>query len=214
MKLISLPFDMLEVIFTAFTLLELARMGATCRTFRAFYRSRLAAEQKVRKELATTFLGVDQITCLIKLIVKLLQGAPLDPDVVDKKLNPWFYSNSMPTHRRPVVVGKNYAPNEMSVQIQPDYHPRTIDRVHVEVVHGGRYALELLVRRDRKGISLLLHPTSDQNIEGVALVHALLEGGLAQYSMMQGSGPWSELVVHGLSMKVFKDSFGTSHMRG
>jgi hypothetical protein len=200
MTLLSMPNDMLEVIFATFTLLHLARASATCPTFRAFYRSRLATEQKTRKELAINFFGVEQIARLIDFTVTVLKGASLDADlgVVDEKLNAWWYPRNGPRYQRP-ARSQPYKTNEMRLEVYPHLSVDFIDCVFVRVGHGrsigGWSDVRLRFRRNRTGVGFWVLPESDNDFEGVGLVHAILDGGLAQY--IRDEGKWAEVKILG-----------------
>jgi hypothetical protein len=203
MTLLSMPNDMLEVIFATFTLLQLARASGTCPTFRAFYRSRLAAEQKTRKELAINFFGVEQLTRLIDFIVTVLKGASLDADmgIVDNKLNPLWcgYPRNGLRYERP-ARSQPYKTNEIRLEIYPHHSVDFIDLVFVRVGHGrsigGWSDVRLRFRRNRTGVGIWVLPKSDNDFEGVGLVHAILDGGLAQY--IRDAGKWVEVKIWGV----------------
>ncbi len=197
-----MPIEIIEVILTTLTLLELARVSATCRTFQALYRRRLVGERKARKELATTFFGGDQITRLIAFIVQVLEGASLDLDrgVVDKKLNPLWCPPNGPHYgrlaRNNVPGQTSIGPNEIRLDIRPKFPGVTVDSIAVYVGDSQWSQLDLLIRRNGMGVWLRVRPNGDNELEGVGLVQAILDGGLAQY--VQDGGKWVRVEIEGL----------------
>jgi hypothetical protein len=183
----TLPLDMVEAVLAALSLYELARVTATCRTVRAFYRRRFAAEPKARLDLATKVWGGDHIACVTDLIVKLLQGAPTDLELPDKRLKPrWITHRAGPNH--------NPASSETSVVISPpDLNAYDDLTIYVKVKNPAWARLKVYFPCNRNGVLLLVCPKSDDALEAIALVQAIMEGGLAQF--IDVGEKWAQVLI-------------------
>ncbi len=192
MILTSLPLDMLEVIFATLALLDMACLGACCRTFRPFYCRQLAAERDARKELAANFYGVEQITRLTHLILKVLEGASLDrdPGIVDKKLDSWWYTWNAYCWR---YTSQTLVPYEGNLHIRPQSVMGSLYLLPIKADDVAWSQFTLVFCRDRTGVWFRIKPSMDADLEGVGLVQAILDGGLAQY--IQDVGKWVKVEV-------------------
>jgi hypothetical protein len=65
---------MVEVILTHLSLVELARIFMTCRSFYAVYRMRMKNEQKSRCDLAYNLWGRARLASLVTLITNVVEG--------------------------------------------------------------------------------------------------------------------------------------------
>ncbi len=83
----SLPLDMVELILGHLSLVDVAQISRTSRTFQAMYRARMLLEQKARCELAIKSCGRKRILCVLGIFQHLLKGDSLCPEFVDNKWN-------------------------------------------------------------------------------------------------------------------------------
>lgn len=178
----SLPDDVVELILTRLSLVELARVSATYSTFQAQYRRQLAREHGARCRLAVNYFGRKRITNITALIIQLLKGEPLnpsfcDPPDIDALLRGAFtFDLTAPT----VLVFRN--------------HSRPVDIITVEEILPTWKRLVVEVPRDRKGVQIcLLPPGDDKHVEMLALVHAILSEGLAQF--IHDAGMWCQVDI-------------------
>jgi hypothetical protein len=80
----GLPHDVMDLILFGFSLVEVAQMSGTCKSFKAAYRRLMAAQQRARCEIAFASCGRARITCLLGVIAHLFKGEPLYTGGVDE----------------------------------------------------------------------------------------------------------------------------------
>jgi hypothetical protein len=92
----SLHEDLLTGILANLSLVELARISRTCRSFKAVYGRLMVAQQKSRRDLAVKLFGRERITCLLALITYLLKWEPSPSDISEEvERNGWISADGV-----------------------------------------------------------------------------------------------------------------------
>jgi hypothetical protein len=173
-----------EVVLAKLSLFDLARVSATCRVFQATFRSQLQDEQKLRCNLAVACFGRERIACIVELIQRVLTG---------EALNPVLY-RTCAYHQRcrmseegafhleepAASLHATETPHGTQSVVQAYVHPVGGKVYGVTITalapHGSRVELWFWRHLDRCMIRVL--PSSDEDLEGVAMAQALVDGGL------------------------------------
>jgi hypothetical protein len=180
-----LPDDITETIFGILTLLELARISPTCRSFHALYCQRMAAQQKSLCNLALRSFGHGCINRIAGLIKAFFKGG-FD--------NPAFASWSFYWVCPEGVMHKNVLPYEPKlgstnvsfylVERRSSYYHSSC--YHVIQVRPPNNSMVFFRFPNRRSTIIQICPESDGDVEGLALVQALLTGGLARFMCDSG----------------------------
>jgi hypothetical protein len=142
-------------------------------------------------DLANRVWGVDHIRCVIDLIVNILQGAAVDLNLPDKMLKPCWESHFYGGHH-------TSASRETNVVLAFLAPWQPFDNViTVRVMNPAVAPLEVRISRHLERVLLLVSPRSDDAVEVIALVQAILEGGLAQYVHEAGKLVEVRIEAHG-----------------
>jgi hypothetical protein len=188
----SLPDDVVGVILAHLSLMEVPRIFTICWSLHTVYRQRIAAGQKFRFNLAEKSWGHARIVCIVTFIALFLEGRRVHPDFVNThfcdyhvSMEGLLYAGLYPldaaricTSMRLRNPGPSYA------------YP---DEVRVEAHNLPNTYLTVQVWRNRKGAHIMVKPKSDGDLGGVALLQALLSGGLAK--AIQDVGQHAEVSI-------------------
>ncbi len=179
----SLPDDIVEEILAKLSLLELARISRTCSSFNALYDRRLEGEPKARHDLANKAFGHERIARIGALAACFLKGEPLGLPLVEGGTGRF----SMSVDGAVVHLGRGSGPRAKageSIVSVSDYDwlcPRRVRQMFTVDVYAENGSIVYMVMHNNKlEATINLSPSSDDDLEGVALVQALLSGGLAQ----------------------------------
>jgi hypothetical protein len=164
----DLPIEMVEIILVSLTLIELARASRTCRTFQAVFSMKMAGEQKAYGELALKRFNFNRISCIAGRLDCLLKGETIYhglafefPDLkcisADGTLCDWY--------------GADYNVGDVEMVT---YRVGTFKFVDVGLpcVRCVGFRVDLL----GKAVLICIRPSANDDLEGVALVHALMTG--------------------------------------
>jgi hypothetical protein len=171
----DLPEDMEEEILPRLSLLEMARTSALCRSFRARYRTRMAAEQEARCKLAIKSFGIERIARIVSVITHHLEGESRFPGLVDGKWHHFWVSTAGVLQgpcSRNEAVEKSDAEN-ISMSFFPAYRTTgygTEDCLLVGLPDWRRDQLTMWLRRDLKGVTFKVYPKSDADLLMMAMI--------------------------------------------
>lgn len=160
-----LPYDIADKILISLSLWELAHISRTCSQFDQVFRHRLNTEQKGRCDLAIQRFGKEWVSGITDVANCFLKGQPLDLDsggFQRAPLKPRDADVSCGLCSADLLVITVYLPNESAVALTliPQF------KVWVE-----------------------LKPSRDDDVEGAALVQALISGEFAEQK-------WQHVEVH------------------
>jgi hypothetical protein len=173
-----LPYDLEERIIDVLPSSDLARVSPTSRLFEAALTRQLEKEAKARCELALEVFGRERIACVADVIARSLKGEAGSPGELlkHKEEYPWVYREGK--YYRPDVrdarIGKLLASGRFCM-----YTPSqsTLSDGGVTLFWGWPKYSEVNLRMSADtGVTLTLNPRCDEDVQGVALVQALLSG--------------------------------------
>lgn len=180
-------------------------MSTTCSTFRAVYLQRMAALQKSRVDLALSLCGRERVACIIALIADLLLGKPRKEDFVANQPNRFWVTADGdllgPMHN---TLGMQWTIETGDLWVMPfqegmyvwcNFNP-------VDAPDYERSFLSVHIRPDRKGVVINVRPSQDQDLRPVAMLQALLAGGLAEFFDIAGKWAYINIIVQGTSAGV------------
>jgi hypothetical protein len=189
----NLPQELEELILAKLPLFDLARLSTTRRVFQAMFRSQLEDEQKLRCELAVACFGRERISCIVTLIQRVLaEEALLDFHI---RYSSKYYrcriseEGTFHWHNPPTTLLAREHPQGRKALVSAHAYPRGTHaypggpEVHgvsitAHAPHGSRVELEF--SRNGDGGVIKVFPSSDGDLEGVALAQALVDGGLGR----------------------------------
>jgi hypothetical protein len=185
----SLPWEMVELILLSLTLVQLARVSSTCRTFQTFFSRRVARQQKALCDQALECFGRDRIACIAGLLDRFLNRGTVDPRLTKGVTHAcWVSADGVlhvsdpanpltPAHRCHDV---GYIRIFLHVDNMPIYNI-SFDSTSMQVKVGDRGSSQvyLSIGPSRKVLGISIVPGGDDDTEGVALVYTLLSGGVA-----------------------------------
>jgi hypothetical protein len=173
----ALPCELQELILANLSLTELTRVSRTCRAIQAAFGRQMAREQKARCDLAVECFGHERIACIASLADRFLKGERVHP-ALDEGVIRFCSICADGTLRVNPNVGQRLtcepadlptefwfwlgSPPSMSIVIKPTL----AGRVSLCCNRGKKNFITVYLRRD-------------QDVKGLALVHALLDGCLA-----------------------------------
>jgi hypothetical protein len=170
-----LPEDISEAIFGILTLLELARISRTCRSFHALYCQRMAAKQQSQCNVALESFGLGRINLIAGLIYDFLKRGSQGPAFIYRGsfwVCPEGIRHTVDTPKLnfgrtyvSVYCGENHWSYHYVIKVQTPKGSLVYVRCH----WGRRSAV------------IQICPTCDEDLEEVALVQALRSGGLAEF---------------------------------
>jgi hypothetical protein len=174
-----LPYDLEERILGVLPSADLARVSATNRLFEAALTHQLEKEAKARCELALEAFGPERIACVADVIARSLRGEAGSPGELlkHKEKYPWV----------PIQADYYYRPDVTDAGIDKllasgrfcMYTPlqSTSSAASVSLFWGWpKYSRVNLRICRHKGVTLTLNPRGDEDVQGVALLQALLSG--------------------------------------
>ncbi len=182
----DLPDHLVEVILAHLSLVDLWATLKTCRSFHTAFCRQLDVEQKSRCDFAAMRFGTKPIACLRTLITRYLKGERLEPGVVNENWNCYCISADGVLRRtEPHRWACRYAtqPGEICVSAlvhQPGYAITNPYTLWVRAHAWEQPLLLVATSLDRSCSTICVKPRCDEDLEGVALVQALLSGGLAE----------------------------------
>jgi hypothetical protein len=172
----ALPLDMEELILSKLSLVELARASRTCHTFRAFSGARTAEAQQARFDLAVACFGRESIEGLARLLDRYSKTGELG---VEKGTvcTCTISQDGVLRLRLKGVSGRHlrHKPGEMWLSVIYSNHP--LLQIHVPTPRRSR--LNIFFCGFRKKLYLSVDFCTDEDLEGVALLQALLSSGLS-----------------------------------
>jgi hypothetical protein len=185
----NLPHELEELIFAKLSVVESARVSRTCRAFQAAFCRQMAREQKHRCDLAVTSFGHERIACIASLADRFLKGQRMHP-ALDEQGVQYSSIGADGTLRVKPKVGQpltsttrllSCKPEDLLVEFWFDYLPPPSMRIVIRPTEGGWVELRCEYSAGRLG-SIAVCPCGDEDVEGLALIQALLSGWLAPTS--------------------------------
>jgi hypothetical protein len=174
----NFPLDMQEHILRSLPLVELARLATTCRSFHAAARKHVPEQMEARCELAVQWFGRKRITCLAKLLNGFFETGcclpaqkgnyRISPDGVLHVKDP---ASSQTSGKPPYDVG------EILVRFQTPSRASSYAYMRVRVYAPNESIIYLQIWRLHKNLTIIVEPSSEKDLCGVALVQALLTWG-------------------------------------
>ncbi len=184
----ALPPEMEEAILAKLSLIDLARVSPTCRTFHAVFCMRLPVEQRARCDLAAERFGRKRIARIIELLDRKLKGRTLEPHMSDRHghASPcWICEDGTCQSDIPAPSrDENGTPHNAQIRVSARLDGwRAPYNLLVDVMlegHGPLMVLQAKLEDTEKAMFIwVVHP-HNHDVEGPALLQALLSGGLAQ----------------------------------
>jgi hypothetical protein len=165
---------MVEAILGNLSWTDLAPIASTCKAFQTASRKELALEQKRRCNLALACFGCGRIERIADLLKCYLAGLPLDPKLSFEPPSKYSSISENGTLRG--------APRNMSYN--PFYMGRTayVSRqptaLHIDVTGDTGLRIHMFARPESRVATIKVFPCDNEDIQGVALLQALLAEGL------------------------------------
>jgi hypothetical protein len=181
----SLPDDVVGVLLCTLSLIELARVSSTCRCFYAHYRRRMVAQQTSRSDLAVNVFGEERIKCIADAIGHLLKLGESE----SARYN-GFTGRAFATYYLPSRFTNE--PPHICLNVHGHRDKRSVYDTGF-VTARNMSPLTVYLRVDGKGVDIMVSPTCDEDLEGVALVQALLHQGTAR--AIQDSGQYARITL-------------------
>jgi hypothetical protein len=198
----SLPDDTVEVILSYLSLVELMCIFMTCRRFYAAYRRKLSVEHKSLSALGENAWGRARIKSIATLVAHFLEGKRLHQDFPNCEWNPYFVLADGVLHGDPSLGdhGWGFLPPFEALFNAPGVRLIGVSLACLWSPYGGSYdhdppldnllirplnelsaTLTMVVSRISKEVTIEVLSVSEAGLEGVALLLALLSGGMAQW---------------------------------
>ncbi len=194
----DLPLDVQELVVSSLPLVHMARASRTCKFFRATFRRLLAKEQQTRCNLAARCFDQRRIDYLIALINRFVKGESLGPFMdINSRFRDYWVSEEGVLHSdasrvcRHIQRARQESAVDITMVADPGGMPFCL-QVDIEAGHGSKVSLTVW-QEDRcpvpmfsktgrlvQGAFFTVHPSKDDDLEGVALVQALLGGGVSK----------------------------------
>lgn len=192
----SLPYDVVELILSNMSLIELARSSPTCGSFQTVYCKRMAVQQKSRLDLAEGFCGRERISCIVALIAHLLSGKALKRDFGAYQWNRcWISADGVLCGPvlNPSGSQFTFETGDFCVMICPNKSSLWLNFDTVKAHNSPWSYLEATIRPESNGVKVSVFSSHDEDLRPVAMVQAMLSGGLAQF--LQDAGKWAEIQI-------------------
>lgn len=176
-----LPDDVVHVILDKVRLIDLARITTACTSFRAAYRRRMGVEEEARRQLAVNTFGAARIACILDLTVRLLKKEPLLPGLRDEFWD-WFRIHEDGFLHGPLRRAPLDTPNNGDIDVW-------LWRTKVPCLDGAWGGIDVTAPEGEGTMQMKFRPlfvdvevipTNDEDLVPMALVQALLGGGLAR----------------------------------
>jgi hypothetical protein len=188
------PFDLEERILGLLSLTDSARVSTVCRRFQAAFTAQLTKEQAVRQQLALKHFKRQRIVGVVTLIQSFLKGEAFNPALVDSKPRDRW---SFPEHiqgKVPYQMASHHACDLGEVRV--DIYLRGTSPTYLCFSWGdraiGRHPYTswgyLSVYPDTN-VSVYLKVYNEEDVQGVALVQALLSGAYGPTFEGAAAGP-------------------------
>jgi hypothetical protein len=161
----DLPYDVMETILSKLSSVRLAQLSLTCKSFSTAYRKLTAAQQRARCKIAFASCGRERISRLLNLIVHLLNRQPLSPVSADGVLHG-------PAHTLPPQ--SSHGPEEMLVDVSLEHG------IDVKASGSSASSLKVIIYGTSKHAYFSIAPSDDEDVQGVAIVQAMLSLGMAE----------------------------------
>jgi hypothetical protein len=169
-----LPEDMKELILTKLSIMDLARASSACRTFSAVSRVQLGKAQQARYDLVVECFGSEGIAGIAALVNRLLMGEI----VAEYGIHEGWVSQDGQFHVQGTDLRPSASPDQVvnedgvfrtSVRLLCWGADTTMFRVPAPNCSGVTIGIE----RSKK-VTFTIDPSTDGDMEGVALVQTLL----------------------------------------
>jgi hypothetical protein len=186
------------MILTKLSLVDLAWASSTCKVFRAVFLRRLAEEQQARCVRAAKCFQQERIDGLAASIHTFLTGGMWEAKIPASPRDiHWWVCESGSLHREardrsragPIHGGDTVVRVRVSYRFGPHM------TVEVQAGNGSFVELDICLYTQRTHVNV--YPASDDDVEGAALVQALLRGGLAQ--TLRDAGHSADISIRGFS---------------
>jgi hypothetical protein len=178
----ALPEDMQELVLTKLSLFDLTLASRTCKQFHAVLPKALAGEEQARCNLAAKCFGSERITCISRLIHGMFNGESLEPYFVDDftPARLWISKDGTPCEEGPSPYFCHEVVKEAVVQVRVvNANPGTTPpSLAMNVLAQSGTEVQLRVER-AQCVFISVSIRKDGDLEGVALVQALLSGGMS-----------------------------------
>jgi hypothetical protein len=182
---------MVHEILANLSLIGLARISRTCRSFNAVYRRLLAKEQKARHNLANSSCGRERVMGMIWFTTHLLKEEVAEAQFFRKSWgSAWRVCADGTLHGpiRPTSVRQSpREPGDILVWPYLIPGPPAIGSVYVEAGNCRFGQFFMKFGCNGKGVTIFVTPASDDDLVFVAIVHAMLSKGLASFVYEAGS---------------------------
>jgi hypothetical protein len=176
-----LPNELVEVILANLSLADLARTSATCSSFKSVYCRLMAQQQKAQCDLAYKSCSREQIASLIKLTAHLLKEKFQDSG------NMWGQGGQYRIAEDGVLYGPPpFVPLSHMICTARDVNTHvgtcrpSVAVMYVSAASFGMERLKVFFTDNGMGITFLVDPRDDEDLEPVAFMQALLSEGLAK----------------------------------
>jgi hypothetical protein len=198
-----LPNELVEVVLANLSLIDLARTSPTCSSFKAVYRRLMAQQQKARCDLVFKSCSREQIACLVRLIAHLLKKESLEAGSIRREEGSvreeegcLHISTAGVLYGPPLCVPlwqMISTAGDIHVDVwQPAQEP-SILFLHTEKCALG--AVRMIFNSFWQGVTLLVIPSGDEDLEPLAFMQVLLSEGLAE--VFRDAGKDAEIQVEG-----------------
>jgi hypothetical protein len=186
----DLPDEMVRAILASLSLPEFARIASTCRDFHALYCEMMAAQQEFH-------CGQARISCIANLIMQFFKWSP---GIWRFKFDDWsHFLVCRDGVMRPALPPRGRRDRgHVFVSVFRGIlgrfeasHPYGREFIKVQAAKGSLVTVRF--GWDLREAIIQVFPTSDRDLEGVALVQALLSQNLARF--IQGSGRHVEINI-------------------
>lgn len=176
----SLPYDVQEHILGKLPLWEVAHLSATCRSFQEIFTRQVKKEVKARSDLALEHFGQERIITIAALIERFVKGETMDP-AFGLPIFGWMsLDGELHIIREATWRDSRRAVRErgdVNVMIHTRY--RVGDLSPIIAISWGRTQSQInLSISQRESVTIEMYVRGDENLQGVALVQALLSEGL------------------------------------
>lgn len=163
---------MAQVVLAKLSLIEFARITATCTSFREAYCRRLSREQEALRQLGIDTFGPERIRCLFDLTARLLKGEALPEGLMSCQYGYWICANG--ELQTPSVPPENGEKLHVSGS--------TVANTAVLTTFFGRGNRVMRVEFNKSCslVEIEVELTNVEDLVPMALVQALVREGLIQ----------------------------------
>lgn len=150
-------------------------MSSTSRSFQEVFTHRLGAERKARCDLALQQFGQEQIVAIAELIQRCVEGEAMDPVLGDSpSVCGWMSADGklhvmgFTTWRDTQMAIRNRGDVIVNIHVYCKRYPYAID------IHWGRDNSQLQLWIGKFESTIVILPSSEEDLAGAALVQVLL----------------------------------------